>query len=61
MELLTVYVYPNGDNYAEPPSYMSDDYEIRQTTLCEECDTVLDITWNEPIASCMCMDQEWCL
>jgi len=61
MELLTVYVYPNGENYEEPPSHMSDDYIVRQTTLCEVCDTVLNLSYDEPIASCLCHAQEWYL
>jgi hypothetical protein len=61
MDLETVYIYPDGSNYDEPPSYMSDDYLVRQTTLCEVCDTLLDISYDEPIASCKCGGQEWYL
>ena len=57
--MIKVYVYPTGDNHEEPVSYMSDDYEIRFTELCEKCDELLYIHYAEPFASCACGTQEW--
>lgn len=54
-----VYVYPDGSTYDAPPSYMSDDYEVRETDLCEQCDEELTIHYGEPFASCKCGTQEW--
>ena len=28
-DLITVYVYPDGENYEETPTWKSDDYSIR--------------------------------
>lgn len=58
-ELIDVYVYPDGENYSEPPSWKSDDFERRKTTLCETCDTELDAHYGEPFASCRCGTTEW--
>lgn len=55
----TVYVYPDDENYDQPPSWKSDDYEVRQTDLCEKCDTELHIHYAEPFSSCDCGTQEW--
>jgi hypothetical protein len=62
--LLKVRVYPDGSNhliedYPTPCSYMSDDYETRDTAYCEECDSNLHIHHGEPLASCDCGTQEW--
>lgn len=54
----TVYVYPDGEIYDEPPSWKSNDYETRQTQLCETCDEELTIEYNEPFAHCKCGTQE---
>jgi hypothetical protein len=43
----TVYVYPDGENYSEPPQ------------LCETCDEELTIEYDEPFAHCKCGTQEW--
>jgi len=59
MELETVYVYPDGENYTLPPQWKSDDFEERFTTLCEVCDTVLHVHYKEPFASCGCGTTEW--
>lgn len=59
MDLKTVYVYPDGEQYDEPPSWKSDDYEVRETALCETCDTELEIHYGEPFASCECGTGEW--
>lgn len=55
----TVYVYPDGEIYDEPPSWKSDDYEVRQTRLCETCDEELTVEYSEPFAHCKCGTQEW--
>lgn len=59
MEMKTVYVYPDGEQYDEPPSWKSDDYEVRQTDLCTSCDTELEPHYGEPFASCECGTSEW--
>lgn len=56
---LTVYVYPDGENYSEPPSWKSDDYEVRSTDVCDKCNEQLHISYNEPFATCNCGTQEW--
>lgn len=56
-----VCVYPTGEQYNEPPEYMSDDYEERYTTLCHTCDSELELHYQEPLASCSCGTQEWFL
>jgi len=61
MKLEIVYVYPEGSNLVGPSSFMLNNYEVRQTTLCEICNEVLHLTWGEPTASCTCGDQEWYL
>ena len=58
-DLITVYVYPDGENYEEPPSWKSDDYFIRQTSICTVCDTVLDLEYEGPFGSCKCGTTEW--
>lgn len=54
-----VYVFPDGDNYSYPPSWKSDDYEQRYTSLCAVCDRFLHLHYGEPFASCKCGTQEW--
>ena len=53
-ELIEVFVYPDGEQYHEPPVWKSDDYEIRHTTLCDECEEEYQIVWGEPEAECGC-------
>lgn len=62
--LFKVRVYPNGDNHIlldwpNPCTYMSDDYEVRETAYCEECDSFLHVHHGEPFASCDCCKTEW--
>jgi len=57
--MLTVYVYPNGEVYEEPPSNMSDDYESRHTCICRVCGHIFEPHYNEPLASCLCGTVEW--
>jgi hypothetical protein len=56
---MKVYVYPDGENYEEPPTSKSDDFEIRETDVCQTCNEVLHIHYAEPLASCSCYTQEW--
>ena len=58
-ERYKVYVYPDGEQYEEPPSWKSDDYETRETALCATCDEELQIEGGKPFASCPCGTQEW--
>lgn len=58
-DLYAVCVYPDDEQYTKPPSWKSDDYELRATAPCEECDDELDIHYQEPLASCACGTQEW--
>lgn len=58
-DLKKVYVYPDDENYESPPSWKSDDYEVRQTDLCTRCDTEYHIHYGEPFASCECWTSEW--
>lgn len=57
--LVKVYVYPTGDNHEEPPTWMSDDYEVRYTKRCEVCDEDYHIHYKEPFASCSCGTTDW--
>lgn len=56
---MKVYVYPDNEQYENPPSWKSDDYEVRETELCQTCDTVLEIEYQKPFATCLCHTQEW--
>jgi hypothetical protein len=57
--LKVVYVYPDGEQYEEPPLYKSDDYEVRRTALCTTCDSEFEIHYAESFASCECGTTEW--
>lgn len=57
--MVEVYVYPDGEQYEQPPSWKSDDYEVRKTELCVKCDNILTIHYSEPHASCECGTREW--
>lgn len=57
--LFEVYVYPDKEVYTNIPDWKSDDYEIRKTTYCEECDELLQPHYAEPFASCECRTMEW--
>ena len=54
-----VYVYSDGEIYDTPQSWKSDDYEIRETMLCEDCDTEVEPWYGIPFASCKCHAMEW--
>lgn len=54
-----VYVYPDGEQYDEPPTWKSDDYEVREGGYCETCDEELTIHYAEPFASCRCGKRPW--
>jgi|GEM_PF-896302 len=56
---IDVYVYPDNEQYHEPPFWKSDDYEKRKTTSCERCDEEMNIHYGEPFASCNCGTSEW--
>ena len=61
--MATVRVWPDGtqQNTEESPyEWMSDDFEVRQTELCEACDEEFSIHYGEPFASCKCGTTEWC-
>lgn len=49
-----VYVYPDGSVFELPPAWMSDDYEIRYTEYCEECDLKIEPIYAEPLGVCDC-------
>lgn len=59
MLTLKVYVYPDGEVYVEPPSWRSDDYEVREAPYCVDCDLFMDPHYGEPFASCSCKTIEW--
>jgi hypothetical protein len=59
METVKVYVYPDGMVYEEPPSWASDDYEVREAPYCEECDELMEPHYAEPFTSCSCKTIEW--
>ncbi len=61
IDLIDVYVYPDGDVYEEeePPSWKSDDYEIRKQGACGQCGEPIVPHYGEPFASCQCGTQEW--
>ena len=64
MNMLLVRVYPTGDNHLiedwpNPCIWMSDDYTVRETAYCEDCDSVLHVHYGEPFASCDCGTTEW--
>jgi hypothetical protein len=64
INLIKVYVSVTGDNLlAEDfkPSENDDSYRICETTSCDTCDTILQISYDEPIATCECGSQEWYL
>lgn len=61
METVKVYVYPDGMVYEDPPSWSSDDYEMREAPYCEQCDELMEPHYGEPFASCNCKTIEWYL
>ena len=58
-DLVTVYVYPDGENHYEPVNWKSNDYKVRKTAECDKCHELLLIDYDAPIASCACTSQEW--
>jgi len=54
-----VYVYPDGEQYDTPPEWKSDDFEVRKTTLCINCDEEISLVYGEPLGCCACGVQEW--
>lgn len=57
-----VQVWPCGTQLSVeegPYEWMSDDFEVRETELCETCDEELTLHYAEPFASCKCGTQEW--
>ena len=64
MNMLLVRVYPTVDNpliedWPNPCLWTSDDYTVRETAYCEDCDSVLHVHYGEPFASCDCGTTEW--
>lgn len=59
LDLETVYVYPDDEVYSKPPSWKSDDFEVRKQGFCYRCDSDIVPHYGEPIASCGCGSQEW--
>ncbi len=62
IEYYYVRVWPDGtqqDIVETPFTHKSDDYEVRQTMLCQTCDQELQVEYGEPFASCDCGTQEW--
>lgn len=57
--LIDVCVYPDGEAYQKPPSWKSDDYEVRKQGYCGQCDQSIVPHYSEPFASCECYTQEW--
>ena len=57
--LIDICVYPDGEQYEEPPSWKSDDYEKRKTALCNRCDSILIVEYMAPFAHCECGTTEW--
>lgn len=57
--VVKVYVYPDGMVYEEPPSWASDDYEVRYAPYCKDCDELMEPHYAEPFASCSCKTMEW--
>jgi hypothetical protein len=45
----------------EPYDYMSDDFQLRKSSICAKCGEVLQVHYAEPFASCSCSTQEWYL
>lgn len=58
-DLVKVYVYPDGENRELPDPQKSDDYVIRKTMLCVECNELLDVEYDSPYAHCLCGTTEW--
>ncbi len=58
-DLMDVYVYPDDEVYEEPPSWKSDDYEVRKQGYCDKCECPIVPHYGEPLASCDCFTQEW--
>ena len=59
MNFYNVYVYPDGEQYDTPPDWKSDDYEVRQTTVCNTCEEEIYLVYGEPLGCCGCGVQEW--
>jgi hypothetical protein len=49
-----VYVFPDGEVYEIPPTWKSDDYEIRYVKYCEKCDSTVVPFHGEPLGACAC-------
>lgn len=58
-DLVSVYVYPDGENRERPDPQKSDDYVIRKTALCGACGEVLEVEYGQPFAHCLCSTAEW--
>lgn len=62
-DLYEVAVWANGSqcrvSEIEQMSHLSDDYEVRKTRTCPECDEELQIDYALPFATCSCGTTEW--
>lgn len=56
---VNVYIYPDEEQYEEPVSWKSDDYQVRISACCDKCGELLELAYQEPFASCSCGTQEW--
>jgi hypothetical protein len=55
-------IFPNDMAYDEDepiPECFGDDYIIREGGVCEKCGDAIIPHYDEPLASCGCMTQEW--
>ena len=49
-----VYVYPDDEQYEEPPEWKSDDYEVRWLEVCKTCGETPEVEYNSDFMSCDC-------
>ena len=61
-ELYQVRIWPDGTQQSveeSPYNWMSDDFIIRKTSLCPDCEQELQVEYDEPFAACDCGTTEW--
>lgn len=56
---IKVYVYADGTCLEHLLGWKTEDYVVRYTEYCEECQSLLVPEYEAPFAHCECSTQEW--
>lgn len=53
---MKVCIYPDGEQYEEPPHWKSDDYEVREVEVCITCEEPIEMEYQTPTPTCKCTE-----